>query len=1068
MKQREKEEALREKLHHSVWDAISETDRSKGYHYYREDRVFSVNTWRNHGETVGVARVLGSKQYNVRFVLKRNGSFKEGECTCPRYYEAGSCKHLAAALYAYADSIDDSVSSRGIRQLLQDYSALSAREELAQSVEEEPVRLVPQVSFSAPQLNHWPALTFRVGRDRLYVVRNVNDFLSSVEKGVVCTYGKGLSFRHSLEQFDSQSQALIRLLQDHIQVCASHPDHSYYSAYGPVDKNQVYMSGSSFDRFFDLYAGSAVELAGGKDTVLFSEEDPRLSMRIIRQENGALLMTENVSVFGSPSRLYVLKDDVFSRCAEEVSQKAAPLLSVFREELRIDLRDLPTFCGYVLPHIRDVISIEDPDGLLREYQPEDCTPCYYFDLQQDRLTAWLLCRYGENRISPGLPADRTPDIRRNQSVEEAAKRPLLPFFLEDGTDDKQGDRFVQKSEEDALHFLTSTLYTLQENAEVYLSGSLWRKRITPKPATVGVSLSDGLLAIDFDTGDFPPEELDELYLSLIQKKTYHRLRDGRYLALDGSSSSYETLAKAVHIAQLSPKQLASGHATLPAFRTLYLDAALGDSTGLKVARDQQFREMVRRFKTFSEGDYPVPEHLRPVLRSYQETGFQWLKMLESCHFGGILADEMGLGKTVQMLAFLSTVPKSETGLPSLIVCPASLVLNWAEELHRFAPQLSAVLILGTARERAALMEAGGEKDVWITSYDLLKRDIERYEDRSFYCCILDEGQYVKNQNTLVSKAVKGINCKQRFVMTGTPIENRLSELWNLFDFLMPGYLFSHHRFEEKLEKPIVKGQDTLAEEQLRRMVAPFLLRRLKSEVLKELPPKIEHTDKVLLSDEERRAYLATASAFRSSFADGNGEKLQILSALTRLRQICCDPNLCFENYEGETSKLERCIELCSGLTENGHQILLFSQFTSMLERIRGRLEKEGITSFTLQGSTPKAKRAELVRDFNAGKAQVFLISLKAGGTGLNLTAADVVIHYDPWWNIAAQNQATDRAHRIGQQSCVQVYRLIAKDTIEERILDLQEKKASLMENLMAEPEKSILSMSREELLALLE
>jgi SNF2 family DNA or RNA helicase len=426
---------------------------------------------------------------------------------------------------------------------------------------------------------------------------------------------------------------------------------------------------------------------------------------------------------------------------------------------------------------------------------------------------------------------------------------------------------------------------------------------------------------------------------------------------------------------------------------------------------------------------------------------------------------MGLGKTVQVIAYLTTLDRSKNPGPSLVVCPASLILNWGEELRRFGPELHAALFMGNAAERKSMMETCWDADVWVTSYELLRQDIAAYAKKEFYCCILDEGQHIKNRTTQVSKAVKQLVCRQRFVLTGTPIENRLSELWNLFDFLMPGYLFSHGTFVEKLEKPMIKSKSEEAGEQLKRLVQPFMLRRLKKDVLKELPPKIEYTRLVPLSETERKTYLSAVYAAKTNLGDS---KLQILAALTQLRQVCCDPNLCFENYQGPTSKLEACLELCAGMVENGHQILLFSQFTSMLDRIRPRLEELGISSFTLQGSTPKKKRAELVKAFNAGGASVFLISLKAGGTGLNLTAADVVIHYDPWWNLAAQNQATDRAHRIGQSAHVQVYKLIAKDTIEEKILELQEKKWSLMDAVSGSAEGSILDMTKEELLKLLD
>ena len=458
--------------------------------------------------------------------------------------------------------------------------------------------------------------------------------------------------------------------------------------------------------------------------------------------------------------------------------------------------------------------------------------------------------------------------------------------------------------------------------------------------------------------------------------------------------------------------------------------------------------------------------MEPVLRPYQRVGFQWLKTLESCGFGGILADEMGLGKTLQMIAFLFSAERG--GLASLVVCPASLILNWADELARFAPDLRVTLIMGTAAERKKQLAEKPDSDVWVTSYELLRQDIKLYAELEFYCCILDEGQHIKNQSTLASKAVKQVVCRQRFILTGTPIENRLSELWNLFDFLMPGYLFSHRSFVEKLEKPAVKSGDAAAAEQLRKLVQPFMLRRLKRDVLKELPPKIEHVRRVALAENERKVYLAAALEARNALAAGEQGKLAILAALTRLRQICCAPGLCFENYTGPASKLDACIELCASMAENGHQILLFSQFTSMLDLIRDRLNQLRISNFTLQGSTSKEQRARLVQDFNKGAASVFLISLKAGGTGLNLTAADVVIHYDPWWNLAAQEQATDRAHRIGQQSSVQVYKLIAENTIEEKILKLQEKKAELMDMISDGSEASILNMSAEDLLALLE
>ena len=331
---------------------------------------------------------------------------------------------------------------------------------------------------------------------------------------------------------------------------------------------------------------------------------------------------------------------------------------------------------------------------------------------------------------------------------------------------------------------------------------------------------------------------------------------------------------------------------------------------------------------------------------------------------------------------------------------------------------------------------------------------------------------IKNHSTQSARAVKAIRSKHRFALTGTPIENRLSELWSIFDYLMQGYLYSYAYFREELEIPIVKNEDERAAMRLRRMLKPFVLRRLKKDVLKELPEKLETVVYSRLEGEQKRLYAAYAAKVREEIEKTTPEeyregKMQILAALTRLRQLCCDPGLCYENYNGDSAKLSTCIELIEEGLEAGHRFLLFSQFTAMLDRIKQELEKRKIVYFLLTGVTPKQERIQMAERFNAGEGSVFLISLKAGGTGLNLTGADMVIHYDPWWNLAAQNQATDRAHRIGQTHKVNVFKLVAKSTIEENIIRLQESKYKLAEQIIGGEKGSLSSLTQEELLELL-
>ncbi|MCD7882482.1 MAG: DEAD/DEAH box helicase, partial [Lachnospiraceae bacterium] len=458
-------------------------------------------------------------------------------------------------------------------------------------------------------------------------------------------------------------------------------------------------------------------------------------------------------------------------------------------------------------------------------------------------------------------------------------------------------------------------------------------------------------------------------------------------------------------------------------------------------------------------------------------------------------DDMGLGKTLQVIAMLLSLKEegeqdspetdssenalSETALsknaPSIIITPASLVYNWGEEFARYAPELSVCIVSGSAEERRRTIQSVRSYKTWdvlITSYDLLKRDIDVYEGISFDCEVIDEAQYIKNHQTAAAKSVKLINAGTRLALTGTPIENRLSELWSIFDYLMPGFLYRYEEFRTNFELEIVEHQNEEAAEKLKRLVSPFILRRLKEDVLTDLPEKIEEVRFTRLGDEQQKLYDAQVVHMRQMLArqkpaEFRKNRLLIFREITRLRQICCDPSLCFEDYQGGSAKLEACLDLVKSAIEGGHRLLLFSQFTSMLSLIRGAFEEQGIRYYEITGDTPKEKRISMVNEFNHNDVQVFLISLKAGGTGLNLTGADVVIHYDPWWNLAVQNQATDRAHRIGQEKIVTVYRLIAKGTIEEKILKLQENKQNLADQIISGEMSSLSNMTQEELLELL-
>ena len=587
---------------------------------------------------------------------------------------------------------------------------------------------------------------------------------------------------------------------------------------------------------------------------------------------------------------------------------------------------------------------------------------------------------------------------------------------------------------------------------------------------VGVSLSGGLLDLDISTDDISLQELLDILKSYQLKKKYYRLKSGEFVNLQ--EQDLQSLADLMKTLHLTPREFVKGKMHIPAYRTLYLDQMLESNENIYANRDRHFREIVKSFKTINDADFEEPESLSKIMRKYQKNGYKWLRTLEAWRFGGILADDMGLGKTLQVIAVLLAAKQEGKTGTSLVVAPAALVFNWGEELARFAPELKVSLITGSQFERQMKLQAYTDSDVLVTSYDLLKRDIDQYENIEFLYQIIDEAQYIKNHTTAAAKSVKVIHSQTRYALTGTPIENRLSELWSIFDYLMPGFLYGYDTFKKEFETPIVKNEDQEAMTRLQKMVSPFVLRRLKEDVLKDLPEKLEEVRYVKFEDAQQKLYDAQVAHMKEKIAqqdagEFNKSKLQILAELTKLRQICCSPSLCFENYRGESAKAESCMQLIQSAIDGGHRMLLFSQFTSMLAILQELLEKENLPYFIITGETSKQTRQELVKQFNAGTIPVFLISLKAGGVGLNLTGADVVIHYDPWWNQAVQNQATDRAHRIGQTKKVTVYKLIARNTIEEKIQKLQAAKQDLAEQIISGDMGQLGSMSREDLLGLL-
>jgi len=740
------------------------------------------------------------------------------------------------------------------------------------------------------------------------------------------------------------------------------------------------------------------------------------------------------------------------------------LLDVMHEEsIFINNKDLPVFSKYIYPVLSSSTRIHTDS-----FDPYDyiiAKPLFeiYLDMpKRDYVTCRILATYPFGNIN--ILENTEHQGQRNEEEEQNFIRFLSVSF---SYLDSKNHLLVLENEEDKLYqLLKEGIPSFQKKASVFITDAL--KGLTAASAPkirIGLSYHHNLLQLDLIGDDIDRKQIAEILNRYDHRKKYYRLKDGSFIDVDAYLNQLSELTDGLSI---TTKDIENGSIELPKYRAWYLEE-LANEDRYVFDRDDSFETLIWQMKDSEGKRYTVPAGLQMPLRPYQKKGFSWLCRLKDNGFCGLLADEMGLGKTIQVISFLGAWKDRKR---TLIVCPASLVYNWYNEIHRFLPALHPRILSGNADMRKVQIQESNEDDILITSYDLLKRDIEIFKDLHFSCQVIDEAQYIKNHDTLASKAVKQIHSDFRIALTGTPIENRLSELWSIFDYLMPGFLYGYHRFRDDLEIPIIRDHDEESERVLQRLISPFVLRRMKKDVLKDLPDKLEEVYYASLEEEQKELYEARVSGLKLSLlnqsdAEFRENKIAILAELTRLRQICCDPSLIYENYNGSSAKTDLCIDMIRTAADAGHKILLFSQFTSMLEILTRRLRKEGILFHLLTGDTPSSKRIELADSFQIDETPVFCISLKAGGTGLNLTAADVVIHYDPWWNTAVENQASDRAHRIGQKNIVTVYRLITKDTIEEKILEMQKEKADLADRIFSGESISDTKLTREELLKLL-
>ena len=876
----------------------------------------------------------------------------------------------------------------------------------------------------------------------------------------------------SFEGLDDKSLRILAVLQ---RAYARLEDMFVLHGEGELDRfgGSIPLSDTALIELIDCYKGETIAW-GKRGKLRVREGMPRVSARIEKTFTGFdLILPSGWICLEDGNRCYLANQKCAWDCSDALEHGSMELLRPLLSKgvpLHIQAEDMPRFCKNLLKPLKETLDLRYP-AELNDMVPE---PHFTFKIwiNDSSVACQTLVSYAEQSFEVfGDEKDDESHPVRDRIAEARALVAVVRYFPDGGA----LPCFDFKDDELLYDLLTEGLKTLSAQGEILMDKRLRSVAVRPVPRLdVGVRLNDGLLDVELGASGMKPHELEEFLAAYKPAQKFVRLKSGDIFRIDDAARAQ--LDSVDHLAVglgSTPRDLARGLEQLPKNRSLFVKAMLAraDGLGIETCENEAFTNFIGSFDELSCMRFSVPGSLEAALRGYQLDGYQWLRTLEHLGLGGILADDMGLGKTLQVITCILAGKEDGREAPTLVVCPASLVYNWISELNRFAPSLACTSVVGAKRQRDLLIAQASEYDVLVTSYDLLRRDIEAYEACAFRLLVLDEAQYIKNPLTKVAKAAAAISAECCFALTGTPVENRLSELWSIFNVAVPGLLGAYRPFVKRYANP-GENEDVDAQHELRDLVAPFILRRLKSDVIDDLPEKTETVICSCLEGEQETLYRAVEDRLALQIArelpnEMKRHKLQVLAELTKLRQICCDPSLCFADYAGPSAKLDTCIELISNACDGGHRVLVFSQFASMFPSLARRLDRAKVSYVTLTGATSKLERAQRVERFQAGECDVFLISLKAGGVGLNLTRADIVIHFDPWWNVAAQNQATDRAYRIGQKRDVTVYKLIAKNTIEERILAMQERKRDLADAVLSGEGASSALISREDLLSLL-
>ena len=972
--------------------------------------------------------------YDVSIVIEDNKEIVKTICDCKQYRNFQSCKHIGAVFVNYYETLFKG-SIINVHKITEDILNKFIPNEDTLIKKELQVELVINVTEKESYYYYYGNtftdfnIKIMIGEDKLYTLGNhATAFKVAYEnqEGEVY-FGKNFTYIPEKYYLSSNSKTII---ESYLDVCE-----------GSYNRN---IFAKDFKTFLNKIKNTNFIINNYKIEGI--KEGFPISSNLIKNNDSYELDfdLENIEVLIKNDYEYILYKGNLYHLRKLEQELIDELMENKLDKLIISKEKVDTFTKGLLKIVRKNLKIDTSVNDIT--LPKEISTKLYFDLRSSYILVDALFKYDEKEVNY---FDKSNTILRDIDYETKVINDILKYGFE-----IDNNKIILKDIEKEVEFLENGLENLATKYEIFTTEKF--KGINIKKKTSVSSMfgigQDNILSYTFSLGDINSNELVNIFEEIKNKKKYYRLKNGDILNLE--DESLKELSNLKDDLELSDAEIIAGHGAILKYRAIYLDSLKNTKYNI-IKTDNLFDNFIDKFYKFKDINLTLSKDELKILRDYQVTGVKWLYTLAKTGFGGILADEMGLGKTIQVIYYIKQMLKDNENNKFLIVVPTSLAYNWDHEFDSFGSNIKRKICVGNKDKRTKILSDLNDTNVIITTYGLLREDEELYNNLNFNTMVIDEAQNIKNNMAGITKVVKKINAETKFALTGTPLENSILELWSIFDFIMPGYLASLTKFQSKYKIKDFDEDSEILIKGLSKQINPFILRRKKQDVVKELPDKLINDIYIELKDEQKKLYVAELERVKEEMekiieTEGmNKARFLILQLLTKLRQICIDPSIVYDNYNDGSNKLEQLESIVNEYIKNNHKILIFSSFKTALNIVKEKLNKAKIKTYMIDGSVPAKDRIEMVDNFNNNDdVKVFLIMLKSGGTGLNLATADVVIHLDLWWNPQAENQATDRAHRIGQKNTVEVIHLITKGTIEEKILELQNKKRILSDKLI--------------------